>query len=34
MSKHPFDEVVQVWNQAGALLATSGQMVYYKNNKG
>ncbi|MDP3799054.1 MAG: thioesterase family protein [Polaromonas sp.] len=25
-----FDQVVQVWNQAGALLATSSQMVYYK----
>lgn len=25
-----FDQTVQVWNQAGALLATSSQMVYYK----
>lgn len=25
-----FDQAVQVWNQAGALLATSSQMVYYK----
>jgi len=25
-----FDQVVQVWNQAGTLLATSSQVVYYK----
>lgn len=25
-----FDQTVQVWNEAGALLATSSQMVYYK----